>query len=145
MIAPDLQCEYLGQSPRRKLSNYVFTSTELPPHYPIPQHAEMSFYYDRAPHSLFFWCATASRFGGATPLTDLRRVVQALDPEVREAFEQRGVRHNPRLRRAARQAQLGCLPVQALARRSMARKTRPKSSALLRRPVTKWFGDRTTV
>ncbi|WP_421717780.1 TauD/TfdA family dioxygenase [Algiphilus sp.] len=93
VIAPDLQCEYLGQSPRRKLSNYVFTSSELPPHYPIPQHAEMSFYYDRAPHSLFFWCATASRFGGATPLTDLRRVVQALDPEVREAFEQRGVRH----------------------------------------------------
>lgn len=93
VIAPDLQCEYLGQSPRRKLSDYVFTSTELPPHYPIPQHAEMSFYYDRAPHSLFFWCATASRVGGATPLTDLRRVYQALDPEVREAFEQRGVRH----------------------------------------------------
>ncbi|MGB0211874.1 MAG: hypothetical protein ACPGE9_06730, partial [Algiphilus sp.] len=29
VIAPDLQCDYLGQSPRRKLSDYVFTSTEL--------------------------------------------------------------------------------------------------------------------
>ncbi|WP_052367964.1 TauD/TfdA family dioxygenase [Algiphilus aromaticivorans] len=93
VIAPDLQCEYLGQSPRRKLSDYVFTSTELPPHYPIPQHAEMSFYFDRAPHSLFFWCPTPSAVGGATPLTDLRRVYRDLDPVVREAFETRGVRH----------------------------------------------------
>lgn len=93
VIAPDLQCEYLGQSPRRKLSDYVFTSTELPPHYPIPQHAEMSFYYDRAPHSLFFWCPTPSTVGGATPLTDLRKVYQDLDPVVRDAFEKRGVRH----------------------------------------------------
>lgn len=93
VIAPDLQCEYLGQSPRRKLSDYVFTSTELPPHYPIPQHAEMSFYYDRAPHSLFFWCPKPSAVGGATPLTDLRRVYRDLDPTVREAFESRGVRH----------------------------------------------------
>lgn len=93
VLAPDLQCDYLGQSPRRKLSDYVFTSTELPPHYPIPQHAEMSFYYDKAPHSLFFWCAKASPVGGATPLTDLRKVYQALDPSVRAAFEARGVRH----------------------------------------------------
>lgn len=93
VIAPDLQCEYLGQSPRRKLSDYVFTSTELPPHYPIPQHAEMSFYFDRAPHSLFFWCARASVIGGATPLTDLRKVYRALDPKIRDAFETRGVRH----------------------------------------------------
>lgn len=93
VIAPDLQCDYLGQSPRRKLSDYVFTSTELPPHYPIPQHAEMSFYYDRAPHSLFFWCARAAPIGGATPLTDLRQVYRDLDPVVRDAFDQRGVRH----------------------------------------------------
>lgn len=93
VIAPDLKQEYLGTSPRRKLSDCVFTSTELPPHYPIPQHAEMSFYYDKAPHSLFFWCPTPAASGGATPVTDLRRVWARLDPAVRQRFEQRGVCH----------------------------------------------------
>jgi alpha-ketoglutarate-dependent taurine dioxygenase len=93
VIAPDLKDQYLGTSPRTRLTPCVFTSTELPPHYPIPQHAEMSFYHERAPHSVFFWCARASATGGATPVTDLRKVWAALNPRVREAFEARGVRH----------------------------------------------------
>jgi len=42
-IDPALGCEYLGTSPRRALTPHVFTASELPPYYPIPQHCEMSF------------------------------------------------------------------------------------------------------
>jgi len=94
VLEPELKDRYLGTSPRSNLTPYVFTSVELPAHYPIPQHAEMSFYYDKAPKSLFFWCGTAPDSGGPTPVTDLRGVYRDLDPAVRERFEEHGgVRH----------------------------------------------------
>lgn len=93
VVEPDLKDKYLGISPRKTLTRYVFTSAELPPHYPIPQHAEMSFYYDKAPKSLFFWCSQPSETGGCTPVTNLRKVYRELDPEVRARLEQKGVRH----------------------------------------------------
>ena len=37
-IAPDLKNDYLGTSPRDAVTPYVFTASELPGHYPIPQH-----------------------------------------------------------------------------------------------------------
>src|SRR5689334_9280414 len=42
-ISPVLQNDYLGTSPRDALTEYVFSASELPPYYPIPQHCEMSF------------------------------------------------------------------------------------------------------
>lgn len=35
--------EYLGTSPRNALTKHVHSASELPGHYPIPQHCEMSF------------------------------------------------------------------------------------------------------
>jgi hypothetical protein len=42
-IDDDLKNEYLGTSPRAGLTDFVFTASELPPYYPIPQHCDMSF------------------------------------------------------------------------------------------------------
>lgn len=90
-INPNLQNEYLGTSPRNALTPYVFTASELPGFYPIPQHCEMTF-IRTPPHHLFFVCLVPNKSpGGETPLVDMRKVWQQLDPEVRGRFEARGV------------------------------------------------------
>ncbi|AKT36742.1 TauD/TfdA family dioxygenase [Chondromyces crocatus] len=90
-IDPELSSEYMGTSPRKALTDYVFTASELPGFYPIPQHCEMTF-TARPPRRLFFCCTIAPEAGGETPLCDFRKVLADLRPDVRERFEQRGVR-----------------------------------------------------
>lgn len=90
-LADDLKNQYLGTSPRNARSTYTFTASELPAHYPIMQHCEMSF-LPSAPTRLFFCCTEAPSCGGETPLADCRNVWRDLRPEVRDAFEARGVR-----------------------------------------------------
>lgn len=91
-VSPELKNRYMGTSPREALTDYVFTASELPGFYPIPQHCEMSFTSD-PPRHLFFWCKTEPKAGtGQTPLCDFRRVWEDLDPAVRERFEQGGIR-----------------------------------------------------
>ncbi len=88
-----LKNNYLGTSPRDALTGYVFSASELPPYYPIPQHIEMSFTRD-PPRRIFFCCLVPPQgTGGETPLCDFRRVYRDLDPAVRARFEQRGVRN----------------------------------------------------
>jgi alpha-ketoglutarate-dependent taurine dioxygenase len=90
-VDPELKNEYLGTSPRNGLTSHVFTASELPPFFPIPQHNEMSF-TKAPPRRLFFACLTPSVGpGGETPLCDMRKVWRALDPAVRERFAARGV------------------------------------------------------
>lgn len=91
-VDPALRNDYLGTSPRSGRTEYVFSASELPPFYPIPQHTEMSF-LPRPPRRLFFSCETAPGKHGETPLCDFRRVAAELDPEVRQAFETRGIRN----------------------------------------------------
>ncbi|XDD47591.1 TauD/TfdA family dioxygenase [Leptospira sp. WS39.C2] len=86
---------YLGTSPRDEVLKHVFTASELPPHYPIMQHAEMSF-LDNPPKFLFFYAEKASAFGGETPLTDLRLVYQNIDPKIKEKIERYGIRYRRR-------------------------------------------------
>ena len=91
-IDPELKNEYLGTSPRNGLTDYVFTASELPPFYPIPQHCEMTF-VAHPPRRVFFCCLTAPAAGsGETPLVDFRTVYRDLDPAVRKRFEQGGIR-----------------------------------------------------
>lgn len=91
-IDDDLQNDYLGTSPRNALTGYVFTASELPPYYPIPQHCEMSF-VAKPPRRLFFCCLVPPAEGsGETPLADFRRVLADLDPALVERFERRGLR-----------------------------------------------------
>ena len=88
-----LKKDYLGTSPRNALTEYVFSASELPPYFPIPQHIEMSF-VKAPPERLFFCCLLPNGgAGGETPLVDFRAVVRDLDPAVRARFEKRGVRN----------------------------------------------------
>jgi len=91
-INDDLKNNYLGTSPRDALTDYVFSASELPGFYPIPQHCEMSF-TAHPPDHLFFCCLIEPGEGmGETPLVDFRTVWRDLDPRVRERFEKGGVR-----------------------------------------------------
>ena len=52
---PSLNDTYRGTSPRNVMegANFVSSAAEVPTHYPIAQHLEMSF-LDRPPRQLFF-------------------------------------------------------------------------------------------
>ncbi len=89
---PNLKNEYLGTSPRDRVTKYVHTASELPGSYPIMQHAEMSF-LDNPPRKLFFFAKVAPKKFGETPITDLRKVYSDLNPEIRKKFESKGVRY----------------------------------------------------
>lgn len=89
-VDSELKNDYLGTSPRNKITDYVFSASELPPHFPIMQHCEMSF-LPHAPRKLFFWCKTASETGGETPICDFAAVYNDLDPKIRKEFEDKGV------------------------------------------------------
>ncbi len=91
-LEPALQNDYLGTSPRDAVTTYVFSASELPGFYPIPQHCEMTFLAE-PPRRIFFGCMTAPAPGsGETPLTDFRRVAADLDPAVKERFATRRLR-----------------------------------------------------
>jgi alpha-ketoglutarate-dependent taurine dioxygenase len=91
-VDPYLKNDYLGTSPRNALTSHVFSASELPPYYPIPQHCEMSF--TRSPPSRLFFCCfvPSSGPGGETPLCDFRKVYEDLEPAVRARFLTKGVR-----------------------------------------------------
>lgn len=91
-IDSELKDDYLGTSPRDKKTDFVFSASELPPHYPIMQHCEMSF-LPSAPRRLFFYCNIEPQYGGETPICDFRKVYRDLDPKIRSEFEQKGVKH----------------------------------------------------
>lgn len=91
-VDDELKNEYLGTSPRNALTSHVFTASELPPFYPIPQHCEMSF-VATPPRRLFFCCLVSPAPGsGETPLADFRKVLRTLDPELVKRWEDKGLR-----------------------------------------------------
>ncbi|MEU5731016.1 MULTISPECIES: TauD/TfdA family dioxygenase [Streptomyces] len=76
-----------GNSPRTKVGQNVYTSTEYPQEFTISMHNEMS-YSHQWPARLLFFCEKAAETGGATPVTDAALWLESLDDEVREAFAQ---------------------------------------------------------
>lgn len=91
-IDDDLKNEYLGTSPRDALTKYVFSASELPPVFPIPQHCEMSFVAE-PPRRVFFCCLLEPQPGGGeTPLVDYRKVWRDMDPVIRQRFVDGGIR-----------------------------------------------------
>lgn len=79
-----------GNSPRTKIGQSVYTSTEYPPEYFISLHNELS-YSAQWPKRLFFCCVTPAAEGGETPLVDGRLLVKELPPEVIHDFRTRKV------------------------------------------------------
>ena len=91
-LTPGLKNDYLGTSPRDAVTEFVHNASELPDYYPIPQHCEMSFVAE-PPSRLLFSCHVAPAApGGETPIADFRRMLDDLDPNVRERFKRLGVR-----------------------------------------------------
>jgi hypothetical protein len=91
-VQSDLKNNYLGTSPRNGLTEYVFSASELPDYYPIPQHCEMSFTVN-PPSRLFFCCLQpVEGEGGETPLVDFRTVYKEMNPEIRDRFISKGIR-----------------------------------------------------
>jgi alpha-ketoglutarate-dependent taurine dioxygenase len=76
--------------PRTQVSNRVFTSTEYPPDQWIELHNESSYAFTW-PLRIAFFCPLPAESGGATPIADCRKILQALDPEVRRRFTERQV------------------------------------------------------
>ncbi|WP_271220678.1 TauD/TfdA family dioxygenase [Streptosporangium carneum] len=85
LLLPNRLAYVHGNSPRTKVGKNVYTSTEYPPEFTISMHNELS-YARRWPARLLFFCAKAPATGGATPVVDGARWLEALDPEVRQAF-----------------------------------------------------------
>src|SRR5580692_11591330 len=74
-----------GNSPRTKVGDNIYTSTEYPPEFSISMHNELS-YAARWPARLLFFCEIAAATGGATPVADGARWLSSLDREVRDRF-----------------------------------------------------------
>lgn len=94
LIDPELKNDYMGTSPRdiQEGTDYVFSASELPPHYPIPQHCEMTF-IKNPPRRLFFSCMIQPEAGGGeTPLVDFRRVHAMMDSKVKQRFAEKGIK-----------------------------------------------------
>jgi alpha-ketoglutarate-dependent taurine dioxygenase len=93
---PALNNTYRGTSPRHVLDNaaeYVFSAAEVPTHYPIAQHLEMSF-LPEPPSQLYFGCLQPSQSsGGETALCDFRRVAADLPFELKHKLLQKGIRY----------------------------------------------------
>ncbi|RLJ72740.1 TauD/TfdA family dioxygenase [Pedobacter alluvionis] len=81
-----------GNSPRTKLSDNVYTSTEYPKEYRISLHNEMS-YSNKWPGLIFFFCKTPAEEGGETPVLDCRSILKTLDQDMVKAFEEYGVKY----------------------------------------------------
>ena len=89
---PDQASSYLGTSPRIRLTDHVFTASELAWYYPIPQHCEMSF-LSSAPARIYFHCMVAARQWGETPLVDFEAVAREMDQGIAQQFREKGIRN----------------------------------------------------
>lgn len=81
-----------GNSPRTKLADGVYTSTEYPSEYYISMHNELS-YSKKWPRRLFFGCIVAPQEKGETPIADSRVILKSIDPDVVEEFTRKGVKY----------------------------------------------------
>jgi len=99
LVLPDRLAYVHGNTPRTKVGENVYTSTEYPPEFTISMHNEMS-YAHQWPSRLFFYCAVAPATGGATPVVDGTAWLAALDDDVRERFLP-GVRYTQNLHSGA--------------------------------------------
>lgn len=77
-------------TPRSQVKAGVFSSTDYPADQSIELHNE-NCYATTFPGKVFFYCMTAARAGGATPVADCRQVHELISPEIRQRFASRGV------------------------------------------------------
>lgn len=79
-----------GDSPRTKVKNKVYTSTEAPPSFHLPLHQELSYvkYY---PKNIYFFCEIEPKYKGETIIADARKVHADLNPHIIDRFHKKGL------------------------------------------------------
>jgi alpha-ketoglutarate-dependent taurine dioxygenase len=88
-VSPELLEYGERSSPRTRVAEHVYTSTDYPAAHPIFVHNENS--YQRTwPMKVFFFCETPAESGGETPVADCRGVYARLAPHVRARFVELG-------------------------------------------------------
>lgn len=75
-------------TPRSHVSGDIWTSTDYPPNQVIFAHNENS-HCTSWPLKLFFCCLVASETGGATPITDCRRVGASIPADIKAELARR--------------------------------------------------------
>ncbi len=86
-IYPELFGEY-GDLPREGVSGKVYGSTPYPSDQTILFHHESS-HLHCWPQKIWFFCVQPAQQGGETPIVDSRKVLQLLNPKLREKLEQK--------------------------------------------------------
>lgn len=81
-----------GDSPRNKVREGIYTSTEAPPSIKIPLHNELSF-VKHYPKHIYFYCHVAPKEKGETIIADARKVYESIDPGVKEKFSEKGIHY----------------------------------------------------
>jgi len=81
-----------GDSPRIKIIDGVYTSTEAPPTMKLPLHNELS-YVKNYPKHIYFYCDIPPVAKGETIIADARTIFNAIDKDVRERFIEKGLRY----------------------------------------------------
>lgn len=75
---------------RSRVKGKVYTATNYPPDQEILLHNESSF-AAKFPRKIFFYSIETADSGGETPIADVRKVYNHLDPPIRKPFEDKGV------------------------------------------------------
>lgn len=81
-----------GDSPRNKVQDGIYTSTEAPPSIKIPLHNELSF-VNKYPKHIYFYCHIAPQEKGETIIGDARKVYEAVDEKVRKRLIDKGIKY----------------------------------------------------
>ncbi len=81
-----------GDSPRNKIKNGIYTSTEAPPSFKIALHNELS-YVKHSPSHIYFYCDVPPASRGETIIADARKVYHAIRPDVRDRFIEKQLRY----------------------------------------------------
>jgi alpha-ketoglutarate-dependent taurine dioxygenase len=76
-------------SPRTQIRNQIYTSTDYPADQSIFLHNENS-YQHIWPMKIFFFGLLPAQQGGETPIADCRRVLERLDPKIKQRFIEKG-------------------------------------------------------
>ena len=81
-----------GDSPRKKITEGVYTSTEAPPSFKIALHNELS-YASNYPKHIYFYCDIPPLANGETIIGDARKIYELIDSKVKERFIKKGLKY----------------------------------------------------
>lgn len=81
-----------GDSPRNKIAEGIYTSTEAPPSLKIPLHNELSF-VQKYPKHIYFYCQVAPEKDGETIIGDARKIYSAVNTNVKQRFSEKKLKY----------------------------------------------------